>query len=159
MHQQRPFQPYAGLELGQQPVHVVNVLGAFHLGHHDHVELVADLVAQRPHVVEEPRRVEAVHPGPQLRVARLPRLAHLDQPGTGSVFAVGRHGVFQVAEQHVDRGGDVGHLGPHPLVRRVEEVDHARGPEGHLAQRFRRPERQRGEEVLWAAHQPIDPSI
>ena len=159
MHQQRPFQPHPRLDLGQQPVHVVDVLGAFHLRHHDHVELVADLVAQRPDVVEEPRRVEAVHPCPQLGVAPLPRLAHLDQAVAGRFLAVGRHGVFEVAEQHVHRGGDVGHLGAHPLVGRVEEVDHARGPEGDLAQRCGRPERQRGEEVFGTAHQPIDPSI
>ena len=52
VHQDRAVQPGLGLELGEQPVDVVDVLGALHLRHHDHVELVADLGDQRGQVVE-----------------------------------------------------------------------------------------------------------
>jgi len=43
------------LELGEEPVDVVDVLGALHLREHDHVELVADLGDQRGQVVQAPR--------------------------------------------------------------------------------------------------------
>ena len=65
--------PGLGLELGEQAVDVVDVLGPLDLGDHDHVELVAGLGDQRGEVVETPRRVEAVDPGPQLGVAEVDR--------------------------------------------------------------------------------------
>ena len=52
--QQRLGQSGAGLELGQQPIDVVDVLGALDLRDHDHVETVADLADQRGQVVEHP---------------------------------------------------------------------------------------------------------
>ena len=64
--QDRPGDAGLGLELGEQPVDVVDVLGALHLRDHDHVELLADLGHQRGEVVEHPRAVEVVDPGPQL---------------------------------------------------------------------------------------------
>ena len=66
----RPAEPGLGLELGEQAVDVVDVLGALDLGDHDHVEAVADLGHGGGEVVERPRRVERVDPGPQLRVGR-----------------------------------------------------------------------------------------
>ena len=74
VHQQRLRQAGARLELGQQPVDVVDVLRALDLRHHDHVELVADLGDERDQVVEHPRRVQAVDPGPQLRLPEVVRL-------------------------------------------------------------------------------------
>ena len=41
----RALEARLGLELGQEPVDVVDVPRALDLGHHDHVELVADLAA------------------------------------------------------------------------------------------------------------------
>ena len=67
--EQRPVEPGLGLELGEQPVDVVDVLGPLDLGDHDDVELVADLGDRGDEVVEAPRRVERVDPGPQLGVA------------------------------------------------------------------------------------------
>ena len=87
MDEQRPGQPGLRLELREQPVDVVDVLGALDLRHHDHVELVADLRHERGQVVEHPRRVEAVDPRPELgrRRSRL-SCAHLDQPAGGASF-------------------------------------------------------------------------
>ena len=48
------------LELGEEPVDVVDVLGALDLRDHDHVELVADLGDRGGEVVEDPGRVEAL---------------------------------------------------------------------------------------------------
>ncbi len=61
----------------------------------------------------------------------------LDQALARGDLAVDRDGVLEVAQQDVDRRGDVGHLGDHLLVREVEEVDHPRGLEGDLASRAR----------------------
>ena len=54
VHQQRLAQPRLGLELGEQPVDVVDVLGAFDLRDHDHVEAVTHLTDQGHQVVEQP---------------------------------------------------------------------------------------------------------
>src|SRR5690606_41963078 len=50
---QRLGQAGPGLELGQDPVDVVDVLGALHLGDHDHVELDADRRDERGEVRSE----------------------------------------------------------------------------------------------------------
>ena len=66
VHQDRPLQPGLGLELGEQPVDVVDVLGALHLRDHHHVELVADLGDQGGQVVEpqgESSALTRVHAG------------------------------------------------------------------------------------------------
>jgi hypothetical protein len=60
VHEERLVQAGLRLELREQPVDVVDVLGPLDLRDHDHVELVADLADQRDDVVEGPRRVEAV---------------------------------------------------------------------------------------------------
>ena len=66
VHHERLLQAGLGLELGEQAVDVVDVLGALHLRHHDHVELVADGSDERGQVVEHPGRVQGVDPGPEL---------------------------------------------------------------------------------------------
>ena len=81
--QDRPVEPGLGLELGEQPVDVVDVLGALHLRHHDHVELVADLGDQGGEVVEHPRAVEGVDPGPELGRPEVSLPGDLDQARRG----------------------------------------------------------------------------
>ena len=70
VEEDRPAHSGPGLELGDQPVGVVDVLGALDLGDHDHVEPLTDLGDGGGEVVEHPRRVEGVDPRPELRVAR-----------------------------------------------------------------------------------------
>jgi hypothetical protein len=152
VQQDRPRQSGAGLELRDQAVGVVDVLGALDLREHDDVEHVPDLGDEGRQVVEHPRRVERVDPRPQLGLAHVDGLADLDQPVASRLLAVGLDRVLEVAQQDVHLRGDVGHLADHLLVRRVEEVDHPRGTERDLAHRFGRADRQRLEDVLRAAH-------
>ena len=148
-----------GLELGDQTVDVVDVLGALDLGDHDDVELVADLGDGGDEVVEAPGGVEGVDAGPELGVLRVPRLADLDEPGAGGLLVGGRHAVLEVAEQDVDRGRDVGDLRHHLRVRSGEEVDHPRRGERDLPHRLGGADGQGTEEVLGAAHQPSTASV
>jgi hypothetical protein len=153
VQQQRPGEAGPGLELGHQAVDVVDVLGALDLGDHDDVELAADLGDGGRDVVERPRRVEAVDPGPQLGAdPGVPRPAHLDQPGPGGLLVGGGHAVLEVGQQDVHPRCHVGHLGDHLRVGRREEVDHPRGREGDLPHRVGRTDRQGAEEVLGGTH-------
>ena len=153
MDQQRPLQLRLGLELGQQAVDVVDVPGALDLRDHDHLELVADLGDELGEVVEHPRALQRVDPGPELGVAEVDLLGDLDQALAGRDLLVDRDGVLEVAEQDVGLLGHVRDLGAHLLVGRVEEMDHPRGLEGDLVRRFRRADRQRLEEVSWVSHE------
>ena len=92
-----------GLELGEEAVDVVDVLGPLDLRDHDHVELVADLGDGGGEVVERPRRVERVDPGPELGVAEVDRSWPTStRPGPGRLLVVGRDAVLEVAEEDVD---------------------------------------------------------
>ncbi len=141
-----------GFELRNQSVRVVDVFGSLDLGDHDDVEFVADLDDEVGEIIEDPRRVEAVDSGPQLSATEVCRLADLDQTGPGRILVVGTDGVFQVAEENVDLGGNVGHLRSHLFVGWIEEMDHPRRREGDLPQRLRGPDGQRFEKVLWVTH-------
>ena len=131
-----------GLQLSEQAIDVVDVPGPLDLGHHDHLEAIADRAHDFGQVVEHPRRLQRVDARPQRGAAQLHNAADLDQPGACGLLAVDRHGVLEVAEQDVDRRRDVGHLGDHLLVGEVQEVDHPRGLEGNLARRFGRADRE-----------------
>ena len=148
VHEDRAVETGLGLELGEHPVDVVDVLGALHLRHHDHVELVADLGDQGRQVVEHPRAVERVDPGPELGRAEVRLLRDPHQAGAGGLLVIGLDGVLEVAEQDVDVADHVGDLGRHLLVARVEEVDRAAGPGGDLADRLGGADGERAEEVL-----------
>ena len=131
----------------------MDVLGPLDLRDHDHVEGVADLGHRLGDVVEEPGRVERVEPGPELGGAEVDALADRDQAGPGLLLVGGRDAVLQVAQDDVDPGGDVGHLGHHLVDRRWEEVDHPAGSDRDLPNRFGGTDGQRSEEVLGAAHE------
>ena len=152
VHEERLGEPGLRLELGEEPVDVVDVLGALDLRDHDHVELLAHLGDGGDEVVEAPRRVEAVDPRPELRVGRAPRLAHLHEPGAGGLLVRRGHAVLEVAQEDVDGGRDVGDLRHHLRVRAREEVDDPRRLERDLAHRLGRADGERAEEVLGAAH-------
>ena len=155
MDEDRPLQAGARLELGQQPVHVVDVPGALDLRDHHDLELVADLADHLREVVEHPRRLERVHARPQRRLAEVHLAPDADQALARGLLAVDRHGVLEVAEQDVGLGGDVGRLGDHLLVREVEEVDHPRRLERDLGERFGRPDGEGLEEVTGIAHERL----
>jgi hypothetical protein len=152
VNQQRPIQPGPGLELREQAVDVRDVLGPLHLRDHHHVELVADLRHQRGQVVEDPRTVEGVDPGPELGGLEVGLAGDRHQALAGGHLAFGLHRVLEVAEQDVGRARHLRHLGRHLLVRRVEEVDRAARPSRDLAQRLGRTYCERPEEVLRAPH-------
>ena len=157
MHEDRLLQAGARFELGQQAVDVVDVLSALDLRHHDDVELVADLGDQGDEVVEHPRGVEAVDAGPQLGLAEVGLLRDVDEATAGGILVLGLDGVLEVAEDDVDLGRDVGHLGRHLLVARVEEVDHAARPERDVRGRRRGSDGQRTQESTGVSHEASIP--
>ena len=67
------------------------------------------------------------------------------------LLVVGLDRVLEVAEQHVDGADHGGHLGGHPRVARVEEVDGPGRPGRDLPERSGGAHREGGEEVLGAA--------
>ncbi len=54
----------AGLELGQQLVEIMDIPRALDLGQHDDVELIADGGDDLDDIIERPRRIERIDPGP-----------------------------------------------------------------------------------------------
>ena len=152
MNEQGAIQAGLGLELGEQPVDVVDVPGALDLRHHDHLELVPDLGHQRGQVVEDPRALERVDPRPQRGLAEIGLLRDADQALARGLLAVGGDGVLEIAQQDVGLLDHVGHLGDHLLVRGVEEMDHPRGLDRHLEHGIGGSDRERLGEVTWVAH-------
>ncbi len=152
MHQHRAAQLRASLQLGEHPVHVEDVGRTLDLRDHDHVEPVSDLGDQRDQVVQRPRRVEAVHPRPERRGPDVLLASDLDQPLARGDLVARLDSVLEVSDQHISLGRQVRDLGRHLRVARVEEVDHPRRPGRYLAERLRRAERQRREEVLRGTH-------
>jgi hypothetical protein len=109
VHLDRAGDAALGLELGEQPVDVVQVLRPSTFGHHDDVEAVADLGDQRRQVVEHPGRVERVDPRPQLGAPRSAVRATSTRPArAAALLAAGR--VLEVAEQDVDLRDSSGSL-------------------------------------------------
>ena len=53
-----------GFQLGQQLIKIMNVPGAFHFRQHDHIDLVAYLRDNLGNIIQKPRTVQAVDPGP-----------------------------------------------------------------------------------------------
>ena len=100
--------PALRLELGKQAVDVVDVPRPLDLRDHDHLEAVADLGDERRQVVEHPGRLERVHAGPQRAVAEVGLAPHPDETLARRDLAVDRHGVLEVAEEHVAPGREVG---------------------------------------------------
>ena len=149
--QDRPFESGLRLQLGEQAIDVVDVPRSLDLRDHDDLELVADLGHELGQVVEHIGRGELVHARPQRCVAQVHLLAHPDQAGARGLLAVERHGVLEVAEQDVDLGRDVGHLGDHLLIGEVEEVDHPGRLERDLAGRLGSADGEGLEEVTGVA--------
>ena len=155
MHENGLGETGLGFELGEETVHVVDVLGALDLGDHDDVERRAGFEHGGGEIVEAPGRVERVDPGPELRVTEVGGLGDVYQPRASGFLVRRGHPVFEVGQDHVDRGNDVGQLADHLGVRRREEMDHPRRPKRDLPDRIGRPDGERAEEVLRVAHGAI----
>jgi hypothetical protein len=78
--------------------------------------------------------------------------ADLDEASAGRLFLGHRHGIFEVAEQDVDGGDDVGKLGNHLCVGRREEVDHSARTERNFVDGVGSSDGQRFEEISGTAH-------
>ncbi len=141
-----------GFELGEQLVEIMDVPRALDLGQHDHVELVADGGDDLDDVVEHPGRVERIDPRPQSGRAEIARLRHGDEAGARRLLGIGRDCVFEIAEHHVDLMNELRDLGAHLLEVRRHEMDHALELDRQLAQRRRRSDRKRLEEIARQFH-------
>ena len=108
--QDRPGHLVARLELREELVEIVDVPRPLDLGQHHHVELVAGGRHDLRDVVERPRRVECIDPGPQPGRAEVVRARHLDEARARRLLGVGGNRVLQVAEHHVDLADQVGTL-------------------------------------------------
>ena len=115
-------------QLGQQAVDVMDVPRPLHLGHHHHIQLISDLRNHREKVVQDPGAVQAVDARPEGRVAKIVGQRDFDEAVPGGLLIGRRDGVFEVAEQDIHLGDDLGHFRPHLLDLRGKEVDHAVRP-------------------------------
>ena len=139
MDQDRLLDRVPCFELRQQLIEIMDVPGAFDLRQHDDVELVADGGDDLDNVVEHPRRIERVDARPQAGVAELAGLRHGDEAGARRLLGVGRNGIFEIAEHHVDLTDQLRHPGPHFLVMRRHEMDHALEPRAAIRATARAP--------------------
>src|ERR1700730_9574955 len=90
-----------GFELGQQLIDIMYVPWPIDLGQHYHIELVADRAHDLRHVVERPRRSEAVNAGPQPGGAEVDIAPHLDECLTRRELRLRWHAVPEVAEHQL----------------------------------------------------------
>ena len=137
----------SGFELGEQLIEVMNVPCAFDLWQHDHVELVARGGDNLGHISERPRRIERVNPRPQSGGAELAGPRHGDKAGAGRFFGVNWNGVFEIAEDDVDLGDELGHFAADLFDMRRNKMDHSLQPQRQFTQRRRRADRKRLEKI------------
>ena len=79
-------------------------------------------------------------------------LAMAMKPARAAVLGIGRNRVLEIAEHHVDLRDQLRHLGAYLLDVRRHEMDHALELDRKLAQRRRRADRERLEEVARELH-------
>ncbi len=122
------------------------------LGQHHHVELVADGGDDLDDVVERPGRIERVDPRPQPGAAEVVRLGHGDEALPRRRLGIDGDGVLEIAEHDVDLADQLRHLLAYLLDMRRHEMDHPLQPDRQVAQRRRRADRERFEELPWKLH-------
>ncbi len=144
----RLFHAVLRFELRQQLVDVVDVPRALDLGQHHHVELVADRRDDFGEVVEEPGRIERVHPRPQARRAEIILPRHGDEAEAGRELGVRGDRVLEVSQDDVHLRDQIRHLGADLLDVGRHEMDHPLQPDGKLTKRLRRAD---GEGLVEAA--------
>ena len=124
VNEDRLFHAMLGFELGEQLIEIMDVPGALDLRQHDDVELLADRGDDLANVVERPGRIERVDARPQSGCAEIASLRHGDEAISCGHLGVGRNGILQIAEHHVDLGDQFRHFGADFLDMRRHEVDH-----------------------------------
>ena len=77
---------------------------------------------------------------------------HLDEAAPRRLLGIGGNGVLEIAEHHVDLADQVRHLLAYLGDVRRHEMDHALQPHRQFAQRRRRADRQRLEELTRKLH-------
>jgi hypothetical protein len=137
----------ARFELRQELVEVMDVPGPLHLGQHDDVEPVADRGYDLDHVVESPRRVQAVDARPKPSLAEDIVAGEPDEPAPCRFLLVRRNGVLEVAEDDIDLPNELWELRPDLVVVRRYEVDHALETHRKLPIRLRGADGEWGEEL------------
>ena len=152
MYQDRLRQRVAGFELSQQLVEVVDVPRSLDLWQHDDVELPADSADNLHHVVQHPGRVQRIDARPQSGRAEVGRFRHLDETAAGRFLGLDRHGVFEIAEDHVDLLRQISGSGPHLLNVRRNEMDHPLDPHRRFAQGRGGADGERFEELAGKLH-------
>ena len=139
-------------ELGEKPIHVMDVPRPFDFGDDHHLNAVSCLPHEPKHVIQKPGAVETVYARPQRRVAKVNLASDLNQPLSSVDLLVDSDRVFEVAEQDIDFARQLRELGSHLWIARVEKVDHARRPDRNLQKRRWRTNRERLGKVTWIAH-------
>ena len=145
MNEDRLLDAMLGFELCQKLIEIVDVPRPFDLRQHDDVELVADRRDDLGHVVEHPRRVQAIDARPDAGSAEIVVAQHLDEAFARVLFLIERHGVFEIAENHVDLRREILDLGADLVVVRRNEMDHPLEVDRERAIGLRRADGERGE--------------
>ncbi len=138
-----------GFELRQQLVQIMNVPRSFHLGQHDHIQLIPHRADNFRQIIQHPGRIQAVDAGPQARIPELHGCGHLDKTGPGGFFGVGGNGVLQIAQQHIHLPHHIRDLGAHLFHMRREKVNHTLQRHRNFPIRLRRPDGQWFEKIFW----------
>ena len=155
VHEDRPVEPGLRLELGEEAVDVVDVLGPLDLRDHDHVELVADLGDRGDRGRRGPTASRASSPGSRTACRRSRRSCRPRRsPARAASLSLAGTPSSRLARRTSTVGARSGSFADHLRVRRREEVDHPRRPERDLADRVGGADGQRAEEVLGGAHAP-----
>src|SRR5262249_20181287 len=105
--------------------------------------------------VEAPGAVETVDARPERRIAEIDLAADAREALARLDLLVRRDRILEVAEQDVRLPGQLRELGLHLGVARIEEVDHARRPDGDLAHGVGSAEGEGFQEIAWAAHYAV----
>ncbi len=130
----------------------MDVPRALDFGQHDHIELLPDGGDDLTNVVEHPRRIERVDPGPQAGLAVVATLRHGYEAASRSLLGVGRDRILQVAEHHVDLMHQFRHFGADLLDMRRDKVDHPLEPQRQVTHRRWRADRERLKKVTRQLH-------
>jgi hypothetical protein len=150
--QDRSIDPVLALKLGQQLIEVVDIPWSFNLRQHDHVELPADRTYDLNYIVQRPRRVERVDPGPKPGRAEINRLSHFNEAVPCRALGVRRDCVLKITQHHVDLADKFRDFRAHFVDVRRHKMDHALEPAGEFSPGLGGPDCQWSIEVACKLH-------